>query len=743
MSEIKYEAEKHFKDLEKITKQEVAEYEPSEWMADDVKTAMEDYFENNEDKKTLSWDDVFDTVKDKVEDAYNSMNLSDLTYGDATYQDGDTIYVVERRGGIETFNQPDEYEPTSSEEDYYDDLSSDQKTVVNKYADFNKTIQKLRPDAKMVRDENDMEWIETKITDADRTNPIIAFQNEGAKIKGAIDFVADNKATIHIFGGADISTLAHEMSGHLGRRFLEKLAENNKDFAKDYEATKKWANVKDNQWTTQSEEKFARGFEKYLREGKAPTKALESVFNNLKNWLTNIYKAVKGSSIDINLTPEIKSVFDKLLGGENLTKIDKSKNDKNEDKEKQSITLGLTPYAGKKIQKYHTLKRFMDWAQSRGDKKMYDKFFNEMKSDVENRIARLLPKADFTVTKTRGVFGKSEPSFEVKIKGDINDILHVAIKFGEEFDQDAVHVRDFTYEPTDNDVVGATKEDGSAVVPYSVVHFSKGLSDEEFKKVLKNVGIDGGGALSLDGKTALVYNAETFEPNETEKIKESQDKFSQAKLKLNNYDSEGIKVKGASNGNTRLWNFKRGISKEHKGTYEWGKRNIPQSENIKARIADEGNNRDWARQQLSTKVRKAIDVIASLNPKFKDINSPNRQKAISVGKMFDKMPMSDFSKPVIDAYNILARVIKTQYRDLPIKVYPFAKAIWKNGKVEWQPNIEDIAYKGSKEMSHDVDSNNKMVCLCNGVSFLSAAESIAVTPLQTKNYFPFCFEIKK
>jgi hypothetical protein len=60
---------------------------------------------------------------------------------------------------------------------------------------------------------------------------------------------------------------------------------------------------------------FARGFERYLREGKAPTKSLKAVFENLKNWLTQIYKSIVGSSIDIELTPEIREVFGNLLGG--------------------------------------------------------------------------------------------------------------------------------------------------------------------------------------------------------------------------------------------------------------------------------------------------------------------------------------------------------------------------------------------------------------------------------------------
>jgi hypothetical protein len=180
--------------------------------------------------------------------------------------------------------------------------------------ELNKIFGKLRKDARFVTDDNEMIWIETTMTDEDRQNPIIAFQQEGGNIKGAIDFVNDNKASIYVFDGADISTLAHEFTGHLGRRFLEKLAETNDTFRKDYESVMKWAEVKDEIWTTRAEEKFARAFERYLREGKAPTKSLTAVFENLKKWLTQIYNTIKGSSIDIELTQEVRDVFGGLLG---------------------------------------------------------------------------------------------------------------------------------------------------------------------------------------------------------------------------------------------------------------------------------------------------------------------------------------------------------------------------------------------------------------------------------------------
>jgi len=317
--EIEYEAKKHFNDMKNITLEEVESYEPDEYMGEIAKKLLKEEFETLEgdivEDMTISWDDIEKDLDNLVYDRYAEMDLDDLFgWGYPYYAGNGTVFVAESRSQIETLNQPDEYESESNEEDFENELGAAQKTVVNKYKELNQLFKKLRPDAVSVRDENGMEWLESKVQEADVKNPIIAFQEEGGNIKGAIDFVNDNKASVYVFNGADISTLAHEFAGHLGRRFLEKLAETNEDFRKDYEAVQKWAGVKDNNWGTRSEEMFARGFERYLREGKAPTKSLKTVFENLKNWLTQIYKSIVGSSIDIQLTEEVREVFGGLLG---------------------------------------------------------------------------------------------------------------------------------------------------------------------------------------------------------------------------------------------------------------------------------------------------------------------------------------------------------------------------------------------------------------------------------------------
>lgn len=64
-------------------------------------------------------------------------------------------------------------------------------------------------------------------------------------------------------------------------------------------------------------EYYARGFEAYLLEGKAPTASLRSVFARIKGWMVAIYRIV--STLGVELSPEIRGVFDRLLTIEDET----------------------------------------------------------------------------------------------------------------------------------------------------------------------------------------------------------------------------------------------------------------------------------------------------------------------------------------------------------------------------------------------------------------------------------------
>lgn len=132
--------------------------------------------------------------------------------------------------------------------------------------------------------------------------------------KGNITFTPD-KTLIKLFEKADASTLLHEL-GHLFLRDMRATARASKRpmVKRDYEIIKEWLGVEGSTFTEAQEEKFARGFEAWLREGKAPKEELNGIFERFKEWLTFIYRSVR--DLDVEINDEIRQVFERMLGGD-------------------------------------------------------------------------------------------------------------------------------------------------------------------------------------------------------------------------------------------------------------------------------------------------------------------------------------------------------------------------------------------------------------------------------------------
>lgn len=62
-------------------------------------------------------------------------------------------------------------------------------------------------------------------------------------------------------------------------------------------------------------EQFARGFETYLMEGKAPSIELRNAFRTFARWLAQIYQNMRGQ-LNVNLDDQMRQVFDRLLATE-------------------------------------------------------------------------------------------------------------------------------------------------------------------------------------------------------------------------------------------------------------------------------------------------------------------------------------------------------------------------------------------------------------------------------------------
>lgn len=151
----------------------------------------------------------------------------------------------------------------------------------------------------------------------------ILFQPDGAEPaqpqapRGQIEIFPDRRMAISLFEGADRSTFLHE-TGHF---FLEVL----RDIAADPNAPDQarqemailldWFGIESaDQIGREHHEQFARGFEKYLAEGRAPSPELQSAFSAFKAWLLSIYRNLL--NLNVTLTDEVRGVMDRMLASD-------------------------------------------------------------------------------------------------------------------------------------------------------------------------------------------------------------------------------------------------------------------------------------------------------------------------------------------------------------------------------------------------------------------------------------------
>jgi hypothetical protein len=89
--------------------------------------------------------------------------------------------------------------------------------------------------------------------------------------------------------------------------------------AEDYQTLLAWFKVENRDGiAVEHHEQFARGFEAYLMEGKAPSAELRGVFQRFKAWMTLIYKKLSG--LNVKLNDDVRAVFDRILASEDEIK---------------------------------------------------------------------------------------------------------------------------------------------------------------------------------------------------------------------------------------------------------------------------------------------------------------------------------------------------------------------------------------------------------------------------------------
>ena len=220
-------------------------------------------------------------------------------------------------------------------------------------------------------------------------------------INGMTEIMKDGERIISIFKTADRSTFLHEM-GHVFFDDIKNLAEMEnapEQLVLDWNKLKEWSewdNAKgaDN---TKAHEKFARGWEAYLREGNAPTKGLQRVFRMFSKWLTRIYRAVTRLG---GLPPkEIQDIMARMIATQEdidaytkeqaLEQFESSKLFKQLDEAEQAKVQSYIADVGE-MAKERVMKRYMKELESRPIKEWNDEK-DSIQADIEKRLIEQYP----------------------------------------------------------------------------------------------------------------------------------------------------------------------------------------------------------------------------------------------------------------------------------------------------------------------------------------------------------------
>jgi len=141
--------------------------------------------------------------------------------------------------------------------------------------------------------------------------------------RGYIDFDDLRRGYIRLTENADFSTFIHE-TGHLYLEVMRRVAameDAPQQIKDDWSKILNFLGVTDgSQITTEHHEKWARAFEKYTMEGKAPSLELQDSFNAFRRWLQAIYRKLTQMA-NVELTDEVRGVMDRMLASDEQIKL--------------------------------------------------------------------------------------------------------------------------------------------------------------------------------------------------------------------------------------------------------------------------------------------------------------------------------------------------------------------------------------------------------------------------------------
>lgn len=343
-------------------------------------------------------------------------------------------------------------------------------------------------------------------------NPIIVFGGRSYsmdsdqrglwQLKGQTAFKTTGEKVISLFKAADQSTFMHEMA-HIYLHDMLALAElpnapkqllddvatinqwaawNDTQFAKEYKGTAMESEFKklNEQMKTAvaqgsveiegramtleqmqrlwMQERFARGFENYLKSGEAPTEATHSIFRRFKQWLTKIYRAF--SQIGGAPSKEVKAVMDRMIASEDEIDIAMRKK-------------GVDDFAES---------GGMDYLEG-STKDVYRRMVERAKADAEEKVLKIAlkdVKEDYR-QQEKELFEREEAEYREKLAAEPVFIIQEHIKNNPNTSRSVICE---TLGMNVKDYVKQLKEYGGSLDAAVEAHM------KEFKKGIDNSGID-------------------------------------------------------------------------------------------------------------------------------------------------------------------------------------------------------------------------------------------------------------
>ena len=343
-------------------------------------------------------------------------------------------------------------------------------------------------------------------------NPIIVFGGRSYsmdsdqrglwQLKGQTAFKTTGEKVISLFKAADQSTFMHEMA-HIYLHDMLALAElpnapkqllddvatinqwaawNDTQVAKEYKGTAMESEFKklneqmkiavaqgsveiegktmtlEQMQRLWMQERFARGFENYLKSGDAPTEATRSIFRRFKQWLTKIYRAF--SQIGGAPSKEVKAVMDRMIASED--EIDIAMRKKGVDDFSES--------GG------------MDYLEG-STKDVYRRMVERAKADAEEKVLKIAlkdVKEDYR-QQEKELFEREEAEYREKLAAEPVFIIQEHIKNNPNMSTSAICE---TLGMNVEDYVNQLKEYGGSLDAAVKAHM------KEFKEGIDNSGID-------------------------------------------------------------------------------------------------------------------------------------------------------------------------------------------------------------------------------------------------------------